>query len=84
MQTYMDTIKNHSQTPVQAPATPILVEPKEQLLKAWFPDLYFEKFHLDCYQFCQQFENHFDTTRANGENHTPFVASFLQNGISTY
>ena len=83
MRTYMDTVKNQAQVqaPVQVPAPP--VEPKEQPLKARFPDLYFGKSHLDCYRFCQQCEDHFDTARANGENRTPFAASFLRDGIST-
>ena len=24
----------------------------KQLLKAWFPDLYYKNSHLDCYRFC--------------------------------
>ena len=83
MQTYMDTIKIQAPALVQAPASPVLVEPKEQPLKARFPDLYFGKLYLDCYWFCQQFEDHFDTARANGKNRTPFAASFLWDGIST-
>ena len=77
MWTYIDIVKNQAQVqaPVQVPAP--LVEPKEQPLKARFPDLYFGKSHLDCYRFCQQCEDHFDTARANGENRTPFAASFL-------
>ena len=53
MQIYMDTVKNQAETPVQAPALPVSVEPKKQPLKARFPKLYFGKSHLDCYRFCQ-------------------------------
>ena len=79
----MDTVMNQAQVQslVQVPTSPI--EPKEQLFKARFPDLYYEKSHLDCYRFCQQCEDHFDRARTNEENHTPFVASFLQDSIST-
>ena len=79
----MDNVKNHAQVqaPVQVPMPP--VEPKEQPLKARFPDWYFGKLHLDCYRFCQQSKDHFDTTRANRDNRTPFAASFLENGINT-
>ena len=28
-------------------------EPREQPLKARFPDLYYGNLHMDCYQFCQ-------------------------------
>ena len=49
IQMYMDTIKDQAQALVQAPAPPVSVEPKEQPLKAQFPNLYFGKLHLDCY-----------------------------------
>ena len=64
-------------------ASPVLVEPEEQPLKARFSDLYFGKSHLDCYRFCQQCKDYFDIARANGENYTPFAASFFSDGIST-
>ena len=88
METYIDIAKNQVQAPAQAFAPPLQahappVEPKKQPLKARFPDLYFRKSHLDCYRFCQQCEDHFDTARANGDNRTPFAASFLRDGIST-
>lgn len=51
--------------------------PPQRSLKAWFPDLYFGKSHMDCYHFCQQCEDHFDTARATGPNRTPFASSFL-------
>ena len=41
MQTYIDIGKNQAQTPVQALTLPVLVEPKEQPLKARFFNLYF-------------------------------------------
>ena len=79
----MDIIKNQAQALVQALAPPVTVEPKEQSLKARFPDLYFEKLHLDCYRFCQQCEDHFDIAKSNGKNRTPFAASFFRHSIST-
>ena len=83
MQPYIDTVKNQAQALVQAPMPPVSVEAKEHPLKAWFPDLYFGKSHLECYRFGQQCEDHFDITRANEENRTPFAASFFRDGIST-
>ena len=59
MQTYIDTIKYQFQA--HAP----LVEPKKQLLKARFPDLYFEILYLDYYWFYQKFEDHFTTAKVN-------------------
>ena len=67
--------------PISAQA-PALVEPKEQSVKARFLDLYFGKSHLDCYWFCQQYQDHFDTARANRDNRTPFATFFLRDGIS--
>ena len=82
LQTYMDTVKNQVQAPIQAPAPLIQVptpsvKPKEQPFKACFLDLYFGKLYLDCYRFCQQYKDQFDTARANRDNRTPFATSFL-------
>ena len=40
----------------------------EQPLKAWFPDLYYRNSHLNCYCFCQQSEDYFETAEANRPN----------------
>ena len=47
--------------------------PRERPLKARFPDLYFGKSHMECYYFCQECEDHFDTAGATGPNRTPFA-----------
>lgn len=52
--------------------------PRKRPLKARLPDAYYGKSHMDCYQFCQQCEDHFDTAGARGPNRTPFAASFLR------
>ena len=52
-------------------------EPREQLLKAQFPDLYYGNLHMDCYQFCQESEDHFETAGAKKPNRNPFVALLL-------
>ena len=49
----------------------------EQPLKAWFPDLYYGNFHLDCYCFCQQYKDYFKIVGANGLNRVFFAALFL-------
>lgn len=36
-------------------------EPRESPLKARFPDRYSGKSHMDCFHFCQQCEDHFET-----------------------
>ena len=55
--------------------------PREQPLKAWFPDLYYGNSHMDCYRFCQQCEDHFETAGASGPNRIPFAASFLRGSV---
>ena len=57
-------------------------EPRKHPLKARSPETYLEKFHIDCYHFCQQCEDHFETLNATGMNRTLFAASFLHGTIS--
>ena len=62
----------------QAQAT----EPRERPLKARTPETYSGKSHMDCYHFCQQCEDYFETSGATGMNCTPFAATFLRGAIS--
>ena len=73
MKAYLEN-QNQNQAP---PPAPIQVELREQPLKARFPDLYYGNSHLDCYRFCQQCEDHFDTAGASEPNRIPFPALFL-------
>ena len=57
-------------------------KPRKQLLKTWFPDLYYGNSHMDCYQFCQQCEDHFETAGAKRPNRIPFAASFLRGSVT--
>ena len=57
-------------------------EPEEQPFKARFPKTYLRKSHIDCYHFCQQCKDHFETSDTIGMNYTPFAASFLHGIIS--
>ena len=59
-----------------------LPEEREQTFKAKVPEVYYGKSHMDCYQFCQQCKDHFETAEATGFNRTPFTASFLRGNIS--
>ena len=65
-------------TQAQAQAT----EPRERLLKARTPETYSGKSHMDCYHFCQQCEDYFETSGATGMNRTLFAATFLRGPIS--
>ena len=60
----------------------VLAEPRERPLKIRSPETYFGKSHMDCYHFCQQCEDYFETSGATGINRTLFVASFLCSTIS--
>ena len=73
MKVFMET------TQAQAQA---LAEPRERPLKARTPETYWGKSHMECYHFCQQCEDHFETSGATGMNCTPFAASFLRGSIS--
>ena len=57
-------------------------EPREQPLKARFPDFYYSNSQIDCYQFCQQGEDHFKTAGAKKPNRIPFAASFLCGSVT--
>ena len=64
--------------PVPTPAALHYEGPCERLLKARFPDIYWGKTHLECYNFFQQCEDHFATAGATGSNQVPFVTTFLK------
>ena len=59
-----------------------LAEPQECLPKARTPETYLGKSHMECYHFCQQCEDYFETSGATGINRTPFAPSFLRGSIS--
>ena len=59
-------------------ATPQYEGPRERLLKARFQDIYWSKTHLKCYNFFQQFGDHFAIAGATGPNRVPFAATFLK------
>ena len=73
---FMKAYLESNQRPSQPP------EERERPLKAKVPDVYYGKLHMDCYHFCQQCEDHFETSRATETNQTPFAASFLRGNIS--
>ena len=75
----MRILKIFSETKGQEPKAEV---PRERPLKAKVPDVYFGKSHMDCYHFCQQCEDHFETAGATGSNRTPFATSFLRGKIN--
>ena len=56
--------------------------PREKPLKARSSDVDCGKSHMECYNFCQQYEDHFATAEAKGPNRIPFAVSFLQDRIN--
>lgn len=55
---------------------------REKSLKARFSDLQFRNLHMNCYQFCKQCENHFETGRVKRSNRIFFVTLFLPRKIT--
>ena len=59
-----------------------LLELQKRPFKARTLKTYFEKSHMDCYHFCQQFEDYFETPGATGMNRILFAAIFLLGSTS--
>ena len=57
-------------------------KPHEKLLKARLPNVYCSKSHIECYNICQQCEDHFATAGAKCFNRILFATSFLYNRIN--
>ena len=75
---FMRTYLKSNQGPKQPPAK------REQSLKAKVPEVYYGKSHMDCYHFCQQCKDYFETAGATGTKRTLFAASFLRGNISVH
>ena len=73
---FMKAYLELNQRPRQPPAE------CKQPLKAKVPELYYGKLHIDCYHFCQQCKDYFESVGATGANRTPFTAFFLYESIS--
>ena len=65
-------------------STPIIAKVPWKKLKVCSPDVYYEKSHIDCYNFCQQCEDNFALVGATGLTRILFAMSFLWNRISFY
>ena len=63
----------------QAPSSD---DPCEKSLKARSLDVYRDKFHMECYNFCQQCKDHFATAGVKGPNRIFFATSFLRDCIN--
>lgn len=56
--------------------------PYKCFLKAYFLDIYRNNNQIACYNFCQQYNNHFAITGAKGSNCIPFAIFFRWDCIS--
>ena len=61
---FMKAYLESNQGPRQPP------EERKQTFKPKVPKMYYGKLHIDCYHFCQQCENHFETAGVTGFNQT--------------
>ena len=59
-------------------AAPYSEKPRKRPLKAWFPNIYWGKTHLECYNFFQQCKDLFAIAGVTGLNRFPFAATFLK------
>ena len=73
MKVFMETIQAQDQEQL---------EPQKRLFKARTPETYPRKSHMDCYHFCQEYEDYFKMSGAIGINRTPFAATFFHGFIS--
>ena len=67
--------------PASIPAPSVSEVPRKKL-KDCFPDVYRRKSHMDYFNFYQQYEDYFATTRAMEPTRILFTASFFQDRIS--
>ncbi len=50
-------------------------------LKPQNPDLYYSHLHMECYYFCQQYEDYFEVAGSLGHIRVPFAIGFLADRI---
>ncbi len=72
----------------QAPTAPAAPAPDAEArddtdrpLKPHNPDLYYGNSHMECYYFCQQYEDYFKVAGSLGYKCVPFAAGFLKDRI---
>ena len=71
-------ISTPAPAPAPAPAPTAFEESRNKSLKACFSDIYYGKFHIDCFNVSQQCKDYFATTRATGTNKIFFAAVFFR------
>ena len=66
--------------PAVAPVKP-QENSSDKFFKAQNPDLYYGNSYMECYYFCQQCKDDFETTKAKSHKRIPFAEIFLKNYI---
>ena len=72
-------LKIFSETKSQEPKVEVSCE---QFLKAKIPNIYFGKLYINCYHFCQQCKDYFETTGTTKSNCILFAVLFLHRKIN--
>ena len=72
MKAYLETNQGPRQPPTE----------RKQTFKVKVPEVYYGKSYMDCYHFCQQYDDNFKTAGAIEANRTLFAAFFLCGNIS--
>ncbi len=87
-QEFMRTFMESSQVPATPAAQAALATPAAEArddtdrpFKPRNSDLYCGHLHMQCYYFCQQYEDHFEVAGLLGYKRVPFAAGFLKDRI---
>lgn len=78
MKIFIEMTKNQMPLPIFAAAGEKALD---KSLKARNPNLYYRNLHIECYYFCQQYENHFKIAGPKRYMCVFFVAIFLKDRI---
>ncbi len=83
MQTCIEKVRNQASAALAAPAASATEarDDTDRLLKPRNPNLYYGHLYMECYYFCQQWEEYFEIMRSLGHKRVPFATSFLKDYI---
>ncbi len=83
MRTDIEKVRNQALAAPVAPAAPA-TKVKDNIhrpLKSRNPDLYYGHLHMECYYFCQPFEDYFEVVGSYDHKHILFTLGFLKDRI---
>lgn len=76
MRSYIKRVQNQARA---ASAIEAREKALNRPLKPWNPDLYHNYLYIECYEFCQQYKDHFEVARLVGHKRVLFAP-----GLSKY